>query len=129
MDVCRGESSAGIATLYGELAAVCVEEGATRALVVSGRGDPTTSERLTRILAAMNLLEMRPGFRIAVVARTPTMNRVYKAVEEASSLQGIRVRVFWTEHQAAAWLMGPRSLRGARSLPRAPASRTDGAAL
>lgn len=76
-------------------AAFCREESASRGLIVAG-----TAPEWDEALAASGA-----GFRLAVVARGPSSTDVAREASSAGSRRSVIVKVFRSEHQAAAWLM------------------------
>jgi hypothetical protein len=110
MELRRGELP-GLLTAYRELATVCLEQGANAALVVSAPGDPTTPIGLRAGLTAMCRRGTGSGFKLALVARTGESQKMYRLADIDSASGGMRVKVFWSEYQAAAWVLGARLMR------------------
>jgi hypothetical protein len=110
MELGHGQLAA-VGPAYREFIALCLAQGARAALVVSSTGDPTTPLALRAALIGIRDLGARAGFKLALVATTGAAQKAYRISQSDAAAGGMKVKVFWNEYEAAAWLLGARQVR------------------
>lgn len=103
----RGCSSRGVSEIYQAFALLCAREEVRRALLKAGNEDPDAHFALRDTLVTLSRIAGIPlRFRLALVAGSSRIERVYRAVQSELGALGCEARVFRTERQAGRWLFG-----------------------
>ena len=84
-------------------ASLCRDEDASRGLIVAESFPATDAdfEKAFETAAAA----VRPGFKLAVVARGTASRRIAKSAASIAARRRATTRLFSSEHHAAGWLM------------------------
>jgi hypothetical protein len=94
-----------VAEAYRDFATLCIEKDVRRAIVAAGADVPNAHYALRDAFTAMILANGIPGgFNLALIATTPPMRDVYRAIERDFTTLGIGAKVFDDEGQAVDWL-------------------------
>jgi hypothetical protein len=103
----RGCSSRGVSEIYQAFALLCAREEVRRALLKAGSEDPDAHFALRDTLVTLARIAGIPlRFRLALVAGSSPIERVYRTVRSELGALGCEARVFRTERQAGRWLFG-----------------------
>lgn len=103
----RGCSSRGVSEIYQAFALLCAREEVRRALLKAGNEDPDAHFALRDTLVTLARIAGTPlRFRLALVAGSSRIERVYRTVRSELGALGCEARVFRTERQAGRWLFG-----------------------
>lgn len=104
----RAEFGYGTVTQVAELlravAATCIQENITRALIVAGDDDPAHERTLRNALTTMVLAGVSSHFKLAVVPETPRVAHAYRYFHRDVSAAGVATQLFDTEDAATRWL-------------------------
>jgi len=97
-----------IAGAYRSFATLCTEKNVPRALVAAGADVHNAHYALRDAFAAMFRAHGMPGgFNLALIATTPPVREVYRAIERDFRILGIHSKIFDDEAQAVDWLQNP----------------------
>lgn len=94
--------SAQTITACREFVRVCASEGTTRAMIANAIDGDAARLRLREALGVL-AGSTRPQLKLAIVARGPAEAASERVLDQHPSLNA---RVFRSEHEAAAWLLG-----------------------
>src|SRR6185503_15622625 len=118
----NGEDPGDIVPILAAGADLACTQRLQKLLVVSGFGDPATSEAVSNAIEEMYALGVRSPFKIAFVAYTFPQYSIYHFAERYADKFGIEAKVFVAVRDAQDWL--GLKLEGIRALqPQAPGAR------
>lgn len=122
----EGDAPAEIVPVLFEAAALARDNGLHRLLVVSGFGDPTDAESVSRAMEHLHGVAASQPLRIAFVAYTLDRYAAYHFAERYAQRFGIEVKVHVSTLDAQRWLeLGSSSKRGpAQGAPATAGSTT-----
>lgn len=114
----RGRSSQEVSELYLVFGLQCARNEVRRARLKTGDEDCDIHYTLRDILATLRVAGLPLQLRLAVVAGSDAIARVYRETRVELASLGCDVRIFRIELRAEEWLRGGRTLSPARRRPK-----------
>jgi hypothetical protein len=92
---------------YRSFADLCLGTQVNRALLKAGDYEPEGHRQLHEALSAMaRTAAIRPDFKLALVASTPSVEAIYREAQQSLRAIGLNTWVFDTVREAMEWLEG-----------------------
>jgi hypothetical protein len=101
--------------IYEQFALLCAQDKVSRVLVKTGAEDADVHYTLHDVVKTAAMILGGPlDLRVAMIEGSPSITRVYRAMQPALRSLGCDMRVFEVESEAACWLCGAEDCASAR---------------